>query len=215
VVVANHRIRFDSALAGSTVWRPGSCVPALGVSPRASASRIVSRRSVGQILVIVVVDLHHRRRRAIAHAFDLGEAPETIVADVPGLHAALVTGRDQIVRTAQHAGRRAADLHVIAAHGDQIVHGVEGRDLDHADDRHVEIARDILHHRDRQPALGVGFGADLTLGQIEQRHHRRALAPFGIARDNDLGLGRIGLGPGEIPQRAQLGGIGFKMTISH
>jgi hypothetical protein len=68
-------------------------------------------------------------------------------------------------------------------------------------------ARDIFHHRDRQPALRVGLGADLALGQIEQRHHRRALAPFGIARDNDLGLGRIGLGPGEIPQRARSSGL--------
>ena len=31
--------------SGSTVWRPGSCVPALGVCPAASASSTVFRRS--------------------------------------------------------------------------------------------------------------------------------------------------------------------------
>jgi hypothetical protein len=91
-----------------------------------------------------------------------------------------------------------------------VVHRVEGGHFEHADDRHVELGGDIFHHRQRQPALRVLFGANLALGQIEQRHDRRTLASGGIARDDLAGLGRIGLGPGEsAPARAQFGAIGF------
>ena len=68
----------------------------------------------------------------------------------------------------------------------EVEHGVEGRDLHHPDRRHVELARDEFHHRDRQPALRPGLRADLALGEVEQGDHRRQLAAFGIARDDLL-----------------------------
>jgi hypothetical protein len=77
-------------------------------------SRMRAPMSAGVDLVVVVVDLHHRRRSAVAHAFDLGERPQAVIGDVPAfiprfLQAAISRP------TAQHARRGAADLHVETA----------------------------------------------------------------------------------------------------
>src|SRR5690606_25659076 len=59
-------------------------------------------------------------------------------------------------------------------------------------------------------------GADLTLREVEQRHDRRALTPFGIARDDLFRLGGVLGRPGETaPALAQLARIGFDGTLSH
>ena len=170
----------------------------------------------GQILVIVVVDLDHRRRGAIAHAFHFGEGPEAVFRDMAFLHPPLLAGFEQSVRPAQHAGRRSADLDVEFTHRLHIVHEVKRRDFEHADHRHVEIVGDIFDHRQRQPTLGIGFFADLPLGEVEKRHHCRFLSTLGIARNRLVRLGAVGVGKLETaPALAQLGSVGCGGTISH
>ena len=88
----------------------------------------------------------------------------------------------------QPARRRAADLHVIAADGRQIEHGVEGRDLVDADIGHAEHVGDIAERGLGQPA------AHLLLRAPQQRQHGRGLPPFRIFLD-------LGLGPFEIFRR--------------
>src|SRR3546814_2923835 len=78
------------------------------------------------ILIIIVVDLNHGRIGAGTEAFDLSKRKKTIGCR-PALDQSLVlTGSEHIVRTAQHTGRRAANLYMIATHRRQIIHGVEG-----------------------------------------------------------------------------------------
>src|SRR3546814_794073 len=67
-----------------------------------------------QILIIIVVDLNHGRIGAGTEAFDLSKRKKTIGCR-PALDQSLVlTGSEHIVRTAQHTGRRAANLYMIA-----------------------------------------------------------------------------------------------------
>ena len=82
---------------GSDVWRPSD--PAFrpwGVSPLASASSTgIEPCSYVQILVIVVIDLDHRRGGAIAHALDLGErrTGRPVSESLPFSMPALLAGR--------------------------------------------------------------------------------------------------------------------------
>src|SRR3546814_11548476 len=99
-----------------------------------------------------------------------------------------VCSSDLIVRPAQQARRRSANLHMIAPDGDEVVHRIEGRDLIGAHERHIELCRDIFDHRHGQPALRLRLGADLALREVEQRHHRGALTSRRIARDDRLRL---------------------------
>jgi hypothetical protein len=99
---------------------------------------------------------------------------------------ALLAHLEQRVRAAQHARRRAAHLHMrLPADRREQEHGVEGRDLEHADARHVEDFGDMLDRLLRQPA------ARLLLRAPEQRDHRRLLAPLRIARDHLVGPGAV------------------------
>src|SRR3546814_7796674 len=79
---------------------------------------------------------------------------------------------------------------MITADRREIVHRVEGRDLVGADERHIERSGDIFDHRHRQPPLRVRLRSDLPLCEVEQGHHRRTLAPGGVARDDGLRLFR-------------------------
>ena len=119
-----------------------------------------------KIFVIIVVDLHHRRGGAIAHALHLGQREHAVGGRLALHHALVLASGHDVVRTAQHAGRGAADLHVVAADRLQIVHGVKGRDLIGADVRHIELRRDIFDHRNRQPALRLRLRTDLALRKI-------------------------------------------------
>src|SRR6185369_1312085 len=73
--------------------------------------------------------------------------------------------------------------------------------------RGVELLRDELHHRDREPSLGVRFRPDLPLGEVEQRDHRRHLPPLRIARDDLLRERSILLGPLEAFPAGALRGV--------
>src|SRR3546814_3367672 len=86
-------------------------------------------------------------------AIDLSKRKKTIGCR-PALDQSLVlTGSEHIVRTAQHTGRRAANLYMIATHRRQIIHGVEGCDLISPHIGHIQFPGDELDHRDRKPAL--------------------------------------------------------------
>ena len=106
-----------------------------------------------QIFVIIVVDLDHRRVGAIAHALDFGQREQAVRRRLALGHALVLARRHHVITAAQHAGRGAANLHMIASDRREIVHGVEGRNFVGAHIRHVEIGSDIFDHRNRQPAL--------------------------------------------------------------
>ena len=143
---------------------------ACGRSPRskASSSRLEALRR--QILVGVLRDLDHRRVHAGAQALDLLPGERAVGGTVMRLVVdAVAADLDQLARPAQHAGRRAADLDMrVRADRLQVEHRVEGRDLEHADQRHVEHVRDALDGRLGDPAL-------LLLRPPEQRDHRGGL----------------------------------------
>ena len=108
---------------------------------------------VVEVLVIIVVDLGHRCRRAIAHALDLGEREQTVGGGAALDQTLVLAGREHVVGATEHARRRPADLDMVATHGCEVEHRVEGRDLVDAHVRHADLARDELDHRDREPAL--------------------------------------------------------------
>ena len=98
---------------------------------------------------------------------------------------------------------------MITAHGREIVHRVKGRNLIRPHIRHAEIVRDIFDHRHRQPALRLGFFADLTLRQVKQRHHGRLLPSGGVAADIHIGFGLMFRRKGKAaPCRAGFGFVG-------
>src|SRR5262245_22304020 len=75
-----------------------------------------------QVLVVIFVDLHHRRVDASAEALDLGPGEHAIPGDVVWLADEFAAGILQGFSPAQPAGRRAAELHVIAADRREIEH---------------------------------------------------------------------------------------------
>src|SRR3546814_17990060 len=78
-----------------------------------------------QILIIIVVDLNHGRIGAGTEAFDLSKRKKTIGCR-PALDQSIVlTGSEHIVRNAQHNGRRAANLYMLATHRTTINTGLE------------------------------------------------------------------------------------------
>src|SRR6476661_6357641 len=127
-----------------------------------------------QVLVVVLVDLHHWRIDASAKALDLDPGEHPILGDVAGLADQLAAGVFQRFGAAQQAGRGAAELHVIAANRRKIEHGVEGGDLVDADIRHAEQVGDVAECWLRQPA------AALFLRPPQKRQHRRGLAALRI-----------------------------------
>src|SRR5262249_33807319 len=94
---------------------------------------------------------------------------------------------DQLIRPAQHAGRRPAELNVRASDRRQVEHRVEGRDFERANLRHAEEVSDVLDRLLRKPA-------GLLLRTPEQRDDRRTLPAIRI-------FGDLALGPIEILDR--------------
>src|SRR5215469_6208131 len=133
-----------------------------------------------QVLVIIGIDLHHRRVDAGGQTFHLGPREGAV-----GGH--LVRATDPIVQqflervgAAQHARRGAAELNVETPDRRQIEHRVEGRDLEHADLGHAEHVGDKLDGLLRQPA------ARLLLRAPQKRNHRRLLSARRIFGDPRL-----------------------------
>ena len=143
-----------------------------------------------QILIGVLADQDHRSIDAGSQALDLlpgeiavGGDMERLVIDAPLAHLF------DLLAAAQQARRRAAPLHMgLAADRLEQEHGVEGRDLEHADLRHAEQLGDAFDRLLRQPA------AVLLLRPPQHRQHRGSGAAFRVVRD-------LALGPVEILRR--------------
>ena len=151
------------------------CGPGLGASPRASASSTFSKVSGVEILVGVLADQDHRGVDAGAKALDLLPGEIAVGGDMKRLviDAPLANLLD-LFAAAQQARRGAAPLHMsLAADRLEQEHGVEGRDLEHADLRHAEQLGDAFDRLLRQPAAG------LLLGLPQHRHTAEAARPSG------------------------------------
>ncbi len=138
-------------------------------NPRTVLQRLQQRdRRLGrQILIVIVIDLHHRRIDTGAQTLDLHEREQPVLGRLSGVDVEIVLdGLDDGVAAtaAQHAGRGGADLQVELADRVPVVHGVEGGHLVDAHGRHLQQARHLVHHRD-------GGEAVLALAEVEQRHH--------------------------------------------
>jgi hypothetical protein len=165
----------------------------LSLDLRAGPRRLAGREIVEnlrqdlrrQVLVIVLVDLQHGRIHAGAQAFHLDPGEGAVRADVMLLPDFLPQRLLQILGAAQHAGRRAAQLDVIASDRFQIEHGVEGRDFERPDMRHAEKIRHVTNGGLGQPAAG------LRLRAPQQGEDRGFLAAMRI-------FGQLGLGPFQV-----------------
>src|SRR3989304_6052030 len=82
-----------------------------------------------QVLVVLVVDLHHRRRAAGAQALHLRQGELPVRGRLPGPDAELLRYvLDQMLRPEEGARDVPADLHVVLSHGLPVEHRVEGGD---------------------------------------------------------------------------------------
>src|SRR6478672_232402 len=95
---------------------------------------------LGQILVGILPDQHHRRVHAGAKALDFFPAEIAILGQMKGfVMDAALAHLDDIAGAAQPARRGAADLDVrLLADRLQLEHGVEGRNLQRPDVGHVK-----------------------------------------------------------------------------
>src|SRR4029077_19879072 len=107
---------------------------------RSKAVEHFSEALLGEVLVGVIPDQNHRRVHAGTQTFHLFPAEIAVPGKVKGLAVnPALAHLDEVGGPAQTARRRAADLNVgLLAHGLQLEHGVERRDLKHADIGHAE-----------------------------------------------------------------------------
>ena len=169
--------------------RRAGLAPGDGARLRALAApqRLEQRHGavVVEVLVVVVVHLEDRRVHAAAEALHLGQGEHAVRAglaialEVPGVLA----GAQHLVRAAQPAGRRAADLEVVAADRLGVEHQVEGGDLVDADRRHAEALRHHVHRHARHPGA-AGLPPHLPLHEVERRDHRARLLARRVALDD-------------------------------
>src|SRR5439155_7597665 len=130
-----------------------------------------------EVLVVVIIDLGHRRVHAGAEAFDFYPGEFAVSGNMHLLADASVADVLEGVGAAQHAGRSGTKLHVEFSNRLEIEHGVEGRDLQCANARHAEQLGDMLDRLLRQPAAG------LLLRPPQEWDHRRGFPALRIFRD--------------------------------
>lgn len=119
-----------------------------------------------QILVVVVVDLHHGRIDARSQTLDLEQRKKLVFGGVAGMNAQKLLARLHDLVTpaaAEHARRRRADLDKVLAHRVPVVHGVESGHLVDAHRGHLEDARHLVHHGQARPSV-------LALAEVQDRH---------------------------------------------
>lgn len=141
-----------------------------------------------QVLVVVVIDLHHRSVDTGAQALDLEQAEDLVLG-----HVATVDPEEFLARlhdlvaaaAAQHARCRRAHLHKVFAHGRAVVHGVERRHLVHSHRWHLEHPSDFVHDGDRRESV-------LALAEVEQRHHRRLFVLWWVAFEDLIDESQVG-----------------------
>src|SRR5215471_852272 len=104
------------------------------------AVKHLSKALFGQILVGVLPDHDHGRVHAGAKAFNLFPAEIAVPREVERIAMnATLANVDEVACATQPAWRCPADLHVgLFAHRPQLKHSIKGRDLKHADVRHLE-----------------------------------------------------------------------------
>ena len=119
------------------------CGPGLTGRPAARSSISLPKLSARQVLVGVGADLDERRVDAGAEALDLLPGKRAVRGEMMLLVMdAVAADILEVVRAAQPARRRPADLHVRdAADRLEMEHGVEGGDLEHADARPCRASR--------------------------------------------------------------------------
>ena len=130
-----------------------------------------------QALVVVVVHLDHRSVGAGPEALNLEEGEESVLGRFAVLNAQVVgDSLFDVLRTADHARRRAAQLDEVLAHLGAVEHGVEGGHLVHAGGGRAHDLGHLVHGRYRQPA------PVLSLRQVQERDDARLLVVGRIFR---------------------------------
>jgi hypothetical protein len=138
-------------------------------------------RFVGQVFVVVVVDLNHGGVRARAEALDFGHGEKAVLGSLAVVDAQSVFASfHDSVAVAEHAWGllqsavlgafgggvstyRCADLDVELARGVPVVHGVERGDLVYTHGWHLQYPCNLIHDADTGEAM-------LALAEVEQRH---------------------------------------------
>ena len=172
---------------GQEACRP-ICEPGLGGLPAGEAVEHLLQQLGCEVLVGVLADLHHGSVGAGAEALDLlpGEIAVLRTDDAARAWMRRLHTSTSASDAAQHAGRRAAHLHVrLLPHRGELEHGVERGDLVDADVGHAQHVRDQAHGRLGQPAVV------LLLRPPQQRDDGRGLLARRIVGDRGLGPGGI------------------------
>lgn len=140
--------------------------PTTLLNTRPQRPQQLHRRLRRQILIVIIIDLHHRRVHTRTQALDLQQTKHPIFSHVARMDPQLLlNGLHDLVAAAaaQHARRGGAHLHEECAHGLAVVHGVKGRDLVDAHRRHFEESCDFVHDANRGEAV-------LSLAEVEEGH---------------------------------------------
>ncbi len=133
-------------------------------------------RGAIEVFVEILADLEHRRVHTGAKAFDFHPRKLAVCGNrVLRRRDVLFAGGNHIIRTAQPARRRRANLHQMIAHRLEIEHRVKRRHFQHADVGHGEHRGDVFDHRLGDPAI-------LFLPAPQKRDHRAGLTAGGIFR---------------------------------
>ena len=134
----------------------------------------------GQVFIVVVVHLHHRRGAAGGQTFHFGQRESAIRGGLSAFDAKfLLEKRRHFLGAAQRAGKRAANLNMMAPDRLHVVHGVKTH---HAMDPRRRLVHQLGDIFDRlRPEM-----TELLLRQIKHRQHRRFL--LRIARDRRFEL---------------------------
>src|SRR5919201_1913845 len=122
-----------------------------------------------QVVVVAVVQPHHRRVLARSEALDLLIAEKPVGGDlVRALDAdRALHVRDDLVRAPQRAAEVRADVQAVLADRIEVEQRVEGRDALHVAGIQLQRRRHLAHRVRRQVP-------ELLLGEVERRHHGRA-----------------------------------------
>src|SRR5690606_37623676 len=100
-----------------------------------------------EVLVVVLVDLHHRRGAAAREALGGAQRDLAVRRRLARLDAeTLLAIREQVARTAERAGQGAADPDLVLADLLLVEERVEGDDALHVSRREIEPVRDPRDH---------------------------------------------------------------------
>merc|ERR1740128_105149 len=141
---------------------------------------------LGEVLVIVVVDLDHRGVHTGSQTLNLREREEIVLGGASCLNVeVLLDGIQDLVGPAQPARGRRAYLQMVFAHRVPHEHGVEGCHLVYTHTRYADVVCNAVHCADGQPA------AVLSLGQVQQRNNRGSLVSVWVDGHDSVGSGQV------------------------